>query len=248
MLGPTGRHVAIGRSDGTTQLYTDVQRQDGKPNPSEKGSWPIREPRTRAGHGCNRPYPLSRTRQTGRGVSVGCPARSPSRMPQRGNGMKPMAPNPNGVAALSAEVTVANARSRLRTCRTGFRAIPTPTPMIRAEVTVPNAIVRPVADAPTGQWNEAQGCGVRAATLGWASPHRPNPNGVPALSAGHRTIPQCPRRGDCRQREEPAANLSYGLQSDTDTDSDDTGRGACPQREQRFPTAAGSRETMWLSR
>jgi hypothetical protein len=40
-------------------------------------------------------------------------------------------------------------------------------------------IVRPVSDAPTGQWNGAQGCGVRAATLGWAShPPPPTPTGL----------------------------------------------------------------------
>jgi hypothetical protein len=39
--------------------------------------------------------------------------------------------------------------------------------------------VRPVSDAPTGQWNKAQGCGVRAATLGWAShPSPPTPTGL----------------------------------------------------------------------
>jgi hypothetical protein len=45
-------------------------------------------------------------------------------------------------------------------------------------------IVRPVSDAPTGQWNRAQGCGVRAATLGWASHPSPQPQRGCGLERG----------------------------------------------------------------
>jgi hypothetical protein len=71
----------------------------------------------------------------------------------------------------------------------------------------------PVSDAPTGQCNEAQGCGVRAATLGCPShPSPPTPTGlwpcaeVPVPNASTMTgcdVGRCVRCGCCTLRMFP---------------------------------------------